>query len=394
MIFPRWLVMTITGLVFSIFVTLAIAYLPFESILPQGPEKRIRDWRTYLLSPHAPKQRSDIAVVLITEDSLSRYAYRSPIDRALLSAIVRDLNEAGASAIGLDFIFDRPTELKKDAALLEGIKSSSAPIILGGIDYRASQVKKWSLEFHNDFLKKTGWPVGHLFFGATGDNLTIGDNVIRRSAPVDAGRKMKKSFARLLADVDGIKPVRNNTLIAWQHRPVDETSEIFSTFRIPPHNPVVITEDDSRNDNQILPKAWWSALKGKIVLVGGDLYDSDKHLTPMSVASKQRVPGVIIHANLVAQIRDGRSVHELSHPFEITLVAVLTMIGFLLGWQYQLRRYDLMIGIVGTLAVVGIGALAFWLIPLVVPTSFLAVWLLGVSGGHYASQIMTRDTNE
>jgi CHASE2 domain-containing sensor protein len=43
----------------------------------------------------------------------------SPIDRALLADLVTAIKEAGARAIGLDILFYKPTDEKKDDKLVE-----------------------------------------------------------------------------------------------------------------------------------------------------------------------------------------------------------------------------------------------------------------------------------
>ena len=68
------------------------------------------DIRTALLS-HRPKRQHDrIALVTINDDTMQPYTYRSPIDRRLLADLVTAIDKAGAEAIGLDFLFLKPTE--------------------------------------------------------------------------------------------------------------------------------------------------------------------------------------------------------------------------------------------------------------------------------------------
>ena len=67
-------------------------------------DKHVGDWRIALGSPLAAAQRSDIAIVLITEETLLDYESRSPIDRALVGELVRAIDSAGPKAIGVDLI--------------------------------------------------------------------------------------------------------------------------------------------------------------------------------------------------------------------------------------------------------------------------------------------------
>src|SRR4051812_16142566 len=100
------------GFAWAVLVTAALVLMTKFNVLPDAPDKWSYDWRTYFFSPRAPAQRSDIALVLINEDSVADYPY-NVVDRGLLADLVRALKEAGAKAIGLDFVFERQTELKK-----------------------------------------------------------------------------------------------------------------------------------------------------------------------------------------------------------------------------------------------------------------------------------------
>src|SRR3974390_2911669 len=60
------------------------------------------DVRTHLLSDRLPSQHPNVAILAITDQTLSGYKTRLPIDRALLAHIVDALDAAGAAVIGLD----------------------------------------------------------------------------------------------------------------------------------------------------------------------------------------------------------------------------------------------------------------------------------------------------
>ena len=98
-------------------------------------DQYVGDWRIALGSPQAEDQRPDIAIVLVTEDTLLDYQSRSPIDRNLLAELVRAVDAARPRAIALDFIFDRANT--SDSALIAAVRGATSPIILGTIDERA-----------------------------------------------------------------------------------------------------------------------------------------------------------------------------------------------------------------------------------------------------------------
>ena len=81
-------------------------------------------------SLHRHKSKDDdIVIVTITEDTLSTLAYHSPLDRKFLAQVLSTLDANGARAIGLDILFDQPTEKAKDENLRHTILNLSTPLV-------------------------------------------------------------------------------------------------------------------------------------------------------------------------------------------------------------------------------------------------------------------------
>ena len=98
-------------------------------------ENWVADLRLSLFNPPSRKQ-SDIVVLTITEETLATLSYRSPIDRGFLSDVLDTLEATEARAIGLDILFDQPTEQAKDARLIETIRSAPMPVVVGWTDIK------------------------------------------------------------------------------------------------------------------------------------------------------------------------------------------------------------------------------------------------------------------
>ena len=144
-------------------------------------DKHIGDLPVALGSPRATDQRLDIALVLITEDTLLDYETRSPIDRNLVAELIRTVDLADPRAIGIDLIFDRRT--RHDASLLQAIRETKSPLVLGAIDRRADRVPCESLAVQEEFLRSTDKPFGHLMFARKQSQLLAYDSVVRYIAP-------------------------------------------------------------------------------------------------------------------------------------------------------------------------------------------------------------------
>ena len=79
-------------------------------------------------------QNNDIVIVTITENTLSQFDYRSPIDRGFLKKLLLDLNSAQVKAIAFDILFDQRTETEKDKDFLSALEESPIPIITAWAD--------------------------------------------------------------------------------------------------------------------------------------------------------------------------------------------------------------------------------------------------------------------
>ena len=368
----------IAGLLFSVLAGLVLVAASRAKLLPAAPDKFTYDWRTYFLAEQAPHPRDDIAIIRIDERSLTGYNYVSPIDRGLIAEIVKRVDEAGAKAIGLDVIVDRPTEPQKDAALAEAIRQAHAPVILGAVDGRGGESAE-GLAFQEDFIAKTGRQAGHIFFAAERDDLTLGDQAVRFMLP-PSQHPHRLSLAQALADLDGKKPEPASPLIFWRRPPASGGADLFTAFTVPPHR-----DGDGNPKGSVLPESWRGALAGKIVLIGGGFRDRDLHLTPLTVASREPIHGVGIHAQILAQLRDGRSIHEMPWWVEFLIAAAVAGLGVYAARRWTLSGSGLISTVIAFLAIVTGGSLLFWLTHIALPsaTLFLA-WAAGLFAGNWA----------
>ena len=125
------------------------------------------------------------------------------------------------------------------------------------------------------------------------------------------------------------------------------------------------------------------------MLVGAAFVDRDLHLTPLSVADKRAVPGVTIQAQIVAQIRDGRSVTGVALWQQSIVVFLLACVGYILGWRARLHQYATAMHFISILILAAVGVLVFEHLKLIIPTTVLLFgWLAGVIGGHYSGSVL------
>lgn len=274
-------------------------------------EAWIADARGALLAPAEPRNEA-IVVLAIDAASLKPFAYLSPVDRGLIADAVEALGRAGAKAVGLDILFDRPTEPDKDARLHAALRAFPGPAVVayatagGGLDADGASF----LAAFADGLGK-GWP--NLLKDAR-DGTVRWVPITMEGVP----EPDNLGFAAAIAHAVGADPTDGPLRIAYRAGP-EEGGPPFAIY------PIAAAS--------LLPPDW---LADRIVLIGAQLTDTDRHRVPRAVltgAVEGTIPGVLIHAYALAQMLDGRRLAELS-PFgnaAVILVAVVLGVGFALA---------------------------------------------------------------
>ena len=396
----------------AVLVAVVLLIAARQGLLPEAPDKFTYDWRTFLFSKISEAPRDDIAIVLISEDTLQKYKYLTPVDRGLLAKLVGAVDAAGARAIGINLFLDRRTETDKDVALFKALEMTRAPVVIGAIPDGSSRLRG-PLELQDEMLRRLRIRPGHLEFDFDDRQLFVDPEIVRyvpdtgkpekpkllaiaRAVATPTGGKTGtrrlKSFARVLAELDGAVPKPANRHIAWASRHIawlrdpsgdTDMSQVFTVLTLKSHDP-------SDTIEQIMPnKAWKTLLAGRIVLIGTDFIDRDQHLSPLSVKDDRKFAHVLIQAQILAQLRDGRSILEMWWPVELAALFLVAWIGFSLSRRFQLKRFDLFVSLFGIVMLIIIGFALFAQYKLIVPsaTLFLA-WLGGVAGGHYCEGVL------
>jgi adenylate cyclase len=308
---------------------------------------RILDFRlaNRLVVQPPPHQHEIVALVLISETTIQDNPIRIPIDRFLIASVVRAVDQSKPAAIGLDFAFVRPTNPTADADLISAIRNAKAPVVMGSVDERM-RLTSAQLDYHRQFLRDTGAVTGHLFFERKANRFGISDRVVREIWEPSPGTEQTQSFARALAQLKRKDVNSDFSRIAWLLPPTDGADTFFE-----------LDASDfltSESRDALLP-----GLAGKVVLIGSDLADLDQHLTPLSVLDESRTAGVRVHAQIVAQMIDGRRLVEPGLRDESLLLFLLGVAGFLSSRHYGLSRYPKSAAWLGSVVLIGSGVIAF-----------------------------------
>lgn len=246
--------------------------------------------------------RGDIVLVMIEETTLTRFPYRSPIDRAFLAELIGGLAALGPKAIGLDLLIDQPTEPEKDFALLDAIEPGDGPPVVVVVADEADGLT----------VAQTEW-LGAATEGAhVAQAALLHDpfNDAVRAAPATrqiAGRQAP-SFAVALARAAGLAASDDGFEIAFAPTGagIDFTPRYVAGFH------QYLTEEQ---------------IGGRIAMIGVLLSGADRHRTPLDIITDgEETPGVEAHAQALAQIIDGRRLFEVGIGAELALTALAAVL--------------------------------------------------------------------
>lgn len=368
---PRWRKYLYT-------VAILVAFLLFSALLhlPHDAEHWSADFVTSQFSTRLKAQRQDIVLVYVTAATVADKPYVSPIDRGMLADVIKAADGAGAKVIGLDVLLDRPTEPVKDEKLRDTIRGTRARMVVGVVDESPNGPHAQSDLFLRPAPDGQRTPeTGHLYFDEARSWLVVSDHVIRSMAdPPDPGSALvtrlngSRSFAAAIAHAAGTDVELRSRRIDWLLQPADGV-DTFTTL------PAELLLHPGTADLTRL-------LSGKIVLIGGDFDDRDQHLTPLSVSRDDFYPGLFIHAQVLAQLLENRSVIDFEPWMEWTLAAAAGLLAWFLGRRSGHRHVWLELA--GVVGLVGIGFLAFLLLRIIFPYNLLVLaWLTGAAVGHY-----------
>jgi class 3 adenylate cyclase/CHASE2 domain-containing sensor protein len=298
------------------------------ALLRQG-ELLLDDFRLAQFAPMR-EQRSDVIALTIDEEALAQFPFRSPINRRFVADLVTTLSDYRLRALGIDLIFDQPTTPDDDAALLAALDSFGAPVVVAVGD-AANGLTPRQLEFQDRFL--AGRNVGLA-------GMLVTNGTVRHIYPGEqAADRFRPGFAVALAALAGVAPSREPTLLYY--RTARDGAPAIRHF--------------PAQHLAALPRAWFD---GAIVMIGADLPNQDTFRTPLSVPQGGAdMPGILIHAQALAQMLDGVSYPAVGGTAEALLVALAALVGVLLPFAPQRLHWK---------ALIALGALgAYWTLGLV-----------------------------
>lgn len=305
-------------------------------------ERGLYDWRAASFAPRVA-QDDRILMLVYDDQTLIATRKRSPLDRGLLARALRNLDGMGARSIGIDILFDQPQD--EDPQLLSALKAMRTPVWLGyaNLGDNQEQIIFEQQRYLDQFMARA------------------------RTA------KVRPASIRLETDADNVArswprptPVQPPLLsLAMQPSRSFEDYRGAIRFRRPlqqadgSEQPVIPSLQIDMIADPAMAPAVASMVKGRHVLIGGDIVDIDQFETPLSGRqAKSTMIGLEVHATMLAQLLDGARLPALPSGL-LWLAAGLVVLAATLTSLAELRWFWLVPALAAQ--AVAIAGLPLWL---------------------------------
>jgi len=293
---------------------LVVARYSWNLLLTPVAERALYDHRVVRTAPRVEKE-DRVVMVVYNDQTLIATRKRSPLDRAMLARALRNLDTMGAKAIGIDILIDQ--EQDEDAELIEAFRSMRTPTYLAYASYdtNAGNIGYDQQQFLDAFQKAIAGPkVQRASIRLEVDS----DNVVR-SWP---------------AQLAGSPPLLANALTPVHPESRRYTGSIrFLNPKLADYPVYTKLPIDLFAGDAIVPQ-FTEQIRGRYVLIGGDIADFDKFETPLRGLTGETMIGLEVHANILSQLLDGagyakipRWVLWLSAVAAVVMGALSSLIG-------------------------------------------------------------------
>lgn len=358
------LLATALMVIFAVFIARYSWVLPFNdqpTYLTNDAERSFYDIRHYFAADMV-EQDDRIVLVVYDDQTLIKARKRSPLDRGLLATALRNIDQMGAKAIGIDILFDQPQD--EDADLIDALRAMQTPT---AVAYASEATNPDDLKYEQQmFLEEFLDQLEGSKSRAASIRLdnTFGATRIWPSIEPDLPPLLGRA---MIEDAKGLPRQFEDYVGAIEYRrPRFADAPLFASLQID-----LFVDPDSEILPFLAPQ-----IAGKYVLIGGDIVDYDRVDTSFTSINGERPPGLSVHGEIIAQMLDGAALTPIPN-WAVWLLAVLVVVTAaltaLLEWSAR-RLVPLLLG----LAVFFIG-LPFVLELLKIDTFGLPAvgWLIG-----------------
>lgn len=271
-----------TGMVLAL--ALLIGRYSWNLPFTLAAERGLYDVRVDLNAPRID-QDDRIVLVVFTEETLAATGKRSPLDRTMLARALTSIDRLGPRAIGVDILIDQPQP--EDAVLTKALLGMKTPTYFGFSSN--AENGEYVMPWQEAHMRRFFGNVASAPVRTANIRLDVDSDNVWRQWPNPAGLPPQL----LVGAITGVKGYERHQGSAIFRKPLLADRPVFASLPI-----------DLFGDPE-MAAALKDAIAGKIVLVGADLPEVDRFITPFTRISGATTPGVELHAVLIAQALDG-----------------------------------------------------------------------------------------
>lgn len=309
------LVSTVVLLLLAIFIARYSWVLPGSTEptpITNNAERALYDMRAYLAT-ELVEQDDRIILVVYDDAALINLEKRSPLPRDALAEALGNLDKMGAKAIGIDILFDQPQA--EDQLLVDTLRSMQTPTLVGyanmatneddiiyqqqlyledfmaAIEEGDSKAQRASIRLDNTFGATRIWPsiepdlpplLGRAMLKAAGGPYEKFEGY---TGSIEYRRALRADFTE--EEIEGDEPV--------VEQPLFQSLSIELFLDLDPAVAEFVGEQ----------------IKGKYVLIGGDIVDYDRVETSLSSWTGFEPAGLSVHGEIIAQMLDGQRLPQV-----------------------------------------------------------------------------------
>lgn len=326
---------------------LTLARSDWHLPLAGDAERALYDLRFKANAEVAAEPDPRIALVVFNDATLEGLGKRSPLDRRMLAQALTAIDRMGPRSIGIDILIDQAQA--EDEQLIAALRAMRTPTWLAFASHEANpdQIQAWQEQFLRHFITRIGSPrVRPASIRLEAD---LEDGVMRRWTRQDDG--LPPLLANAMTDANpGFRAYAGAIDFTI---PADREIGRFPKFSIELVAGLVSDELPAEAQQAVLA-GFAEQIRGRHVLIGGDIQDLDNFETPMTRFDLGWTKGIEVHAQMLAQQLDGR-VRLPIPPALLWLAAIVVVVAGALTAGFDLGGWRLALALA-----VQVGAIA-WL---------------------------------
>lgn len=402
-----------------------------QDVLFESPLKRLElstiDLR-FSLRGSVPVPQESLKVVIL---EISRESFRSlpdkwPWPRSYFARVVRNLKRAGASAVGIDLVFDQTgADPANDEELRKAIRETGFVVLAGRPEIEEYVYRRGDENYSNIFFDVDS-SIGIVYVRNDPDGVIrryrpfTYDRAAERSLPIFSFAVLNKMFGyppfhvaedaatdffyhgRSIPKFDALSMLINYYGPSGTF-PHIKFADIMDDEEFTTVEEKEIDESINTFDDPEFGYLHTGTFLGKAVLIGTTMPE-DKDIFPVSVAKGEQAGdnlmyGVELHANVIQNVLDNNFLKRQPVWLELLLIVVLTVIGFLATTkvkEFKFRKSVVGDALSGVLVVLLLGLL-WWLsyllfthtnyvLAIVGPSLAIVLGFVGATAHNYVTE--------